>query len=128
MIAKHSSRGMGRGWGLLLVFGCVTSVQAQHRPGPRVGNTIDGLNWNDIHVQVSRKLAKEDLISLVRSAVKAKPTSDLPQLLECLDIFVRMGDRKRADLVIQALAHTELAQNSEVSGNITDYLIIHDEF
>jgi len=86
------------------------------------------LDWFAIHNQISMKLAKADLIPLFRAAVKAKPTLDPAQLLERLDIFVRMGDRKQADLVIQALAHTPLVQNAEIPGRITDFLLDHNEF
>jgi len=120
--------GMVLGWAILLIFSGMTSARAQFPAGPRVGNTIDGLDWNTVHTQVSMKLAKTDLIPLFRAAVKAKPTSDLPQLLERLDIFVRMGDRKQADLVIRALAHTDLVQNSEIPGRIADFLMFHNEF
>ena len=85
-------------------------------------------SWGRIDAEVFSQVRETDLSQLARAQSLTNPTRDPAQLMARLDLFVRVGDRRRAERTIQAMGHTDLARDSVQANKIGTFLIAHGEW
>jgi tetratricopeptide (TPR) repeat protein len=85
-------------------------------------------SWGQIDAEVFKQVRETDLSQLARAQAQTKPPRDPARLMARLDLFVRVGDRRRAKCTIEALGHTDLARDSVQANKIGNFLIDHRDW